>query len=77
MGANDELYEAATHRLVTAASCTTNCLAPVVKVVHETIGIRHGVITTIHDMTNTQVVVDAPHKDLRRARASSLSLARA
>lgn len=56
------------------ASCTTNCLAPVVKVIHEAIGIRHGVITTIHDITNTQVVVDAPHKDLRRARASSLSL---
>jgi glyceraldehyde 3-phosphate dehydrogenase len=74
MGVNDHLYEAGTHRLVTAASCTTNCLAPVVKVMHETIGVRHGVITTIHDMTNTQVVVDAPHKDLRRARASSLSL---
>lgn len=74
MGVNDHLYDATTHRLVTAASCTTNCLAPVVKVVHETIGIRHGVITTIHDITNTQVVVDAPHKDLRRARASSLSL---
>ena len=62
------------HHLLTAASCTTNCLAPVVKVIHEGIGIRHGVITTIHDITNTQVVVDAPHKDLRRARASSLSL---
>src|SRR5207342_1396548 len=60
--------------LVTAASCTTNCLAPVVKVIHETIGITHGVITTVHDITNTQVVVDAPHKDLRRARASSVSL---
>jgi glyceraldehyde 3-phosphate dehydrogenase len=59
---------------VTAASCTTNCLAPVVKVVHEGIGIEHGIITTIHDATNTQVVVDAPHKDLRRARASGLSL---
>jgi glyceraldehyde 3-phosphate dehydrogenase len=74
MGVNDHLYEAATHHLLTAASCTTNCLAPVVKVLHETIGITHGVITTIHDITNTQVVVDAPHKDLRRARASSLSL---
>ena len=63
-----------THRLADRRSCTTNCLAPVVKVIHETIGIRHGVITTIHDITNTQVVVDAPHKDLRRARASSLSL---
>jgi glyceraldehyde 3-phosphate dehydrogenase len=74
MGVNDHLYDPRTHRLLTAASCTTNCLAPVVKVLHEQIGIKHGVITTIHDITNTQVVVDAPHKDLRRARASSLSL---
>lgn len=74
MGVNDHLYDPAAHRLLTAASCTTNCLAPVVKVIHETFGIVHGVITTIHDVTNTQVVVDAPHKDLRRARASSLSL---
>ena len=74
MGVNDHLYDPAVHRLLTAASCTTNCLAPVVKVIHETIGITHGVITTIHDMTNTQVVVDAPHQDLRRARAGSLSL---
>jgi glyceraldehyde 3-phosphate dehydrogenase len=74
MGVNDHWYEPAKHRLLTAASCTTNCLAPIVKVIHESIGIKHGVITTIHDITNTQVVVDAPHKDLRRARASSLSL---
>jgi glyceraldehyde 3-phosphate dehydrogenase len=74
MGVNDHLYEPSKHRLLTAASCTTNCLAPVVKVIHEGLGIRHGVITTIHDITNTQVVIDAPHKDLRRARASSLSL---
>lgn len=74
MGVNDGLFDPTRHRLLTAASCTTNCLAPVVKVIHEAIGIRHGVITTIHDMTNTQVVVDAPHKDLRRARAASLSL---
>ena len=74
MGVNDHLYEPTKHRLLTAASCTTNCLAPVVKVIHEGLGIRHGVITTIHDITNTQVVIDAPHKDLRRARASSLSL---
>ncbi len=74
MGVNDHLYEPETHHLLTAASCTTNCLAPVVKVIHETFGIRHGVITTIHDITNTQTVVDSPHKDLRRARASSLSL---
>jgi glyceraldehyde 3-phosphate dehydrogenase len=59
---------------LTAASCTTNCLAPVVKVIHEGIGIQHGQITTLHDMTNTQTVVDSPHKDLRRARAASLSL---
>jgi glyceraldehyde 3-phosphate dehydrogenase len=74
MGVNDHLYRPQEHHILTAASCTTNCLAPVVKVVHEGLGIRHGVITTIHDVTNTQTVVDAPHKDLRRARASSLSL---
>jgi glyceraldehyde 3-phosphate dehydrogenase len=74
MGVNDHEYIPEKHHLVTAASCTTNCLAPVVKVIHEGIGIVHGVITTIHDITNTQTVVDAPHKDLRRARASSLSL---
>ena len=74
MGVNDHLYDPARHRLLTAASCTTNCLAPVVKVVHEAIGIRHGQITTIHDPTNTNVVVDAPHKDLRRARSAMVSL---
>jgi glyceraldehyde 3-phosphate dehydrogenase len=74
VGVNDNLYDPARHRILTNASCTTNCLAPVVKVLHDSIGIKHGVITTIHDITNTQVVVDAPHKDLRRARASSLSL---
>ena len=74
MGVNDHLYRPDEHDLLTAASCTTNCLAPVVKVIHEGLGIRHGVITTIHDMTNTQTIVDAPHKDLRRARASSQSL---
>ncbi|WP_029010069.1 ArsJ-associated glyceraldehyde-3-phosphate dehydrogenase [Azospirillum halopraeferens] len=74
MGINDHLYDPAQHDLVTAASCTTNCLAPVVKVVHEALGIRHGVITTIHDVTNTQVIVDAPHKDLRRARSALNSL---
>ncbi len=73
-GINDDLYEADKHHLVTAASCTTNCLAPVVKVIQENLGIKHGVITTIHDVTNTQVIVDAPHKDLRRARACSESL---
>jgi glyceraldehyde 3-phosphate dehydrogenase len=62
------------HRIVTAASCTTNCLAPVVKVLHERVGIERGAITTIHDVTNTQVIVDAPHKDLRRARSALNSL---
>ena len=74
VGVNEHLYDPARHTLLTAASCTTNCLAPVVKVVHEAIGIRHGQITTIHDPTNTNVVVDAPHKDLRRARSAMLSL---
>ena len=74
VGVNDNQYDPARHRLLTAASCTTNCLAPVVKVIHEAIGIRHGQITTIHDPTNTNVVVDAPHKDLRRARSAMLSL---
>jgi glyceraldehyde 3-phosphate dehydrogenase len=74
VGVNHALYDPARHPIVTAASCTTNCLAPVVKVVHEAIGIRHGQITTIHDPTNTNVVVDAPHKDLRRARSAMLSL---
>ncbi len=74
VGVNEHLYEPARHPIVTAASCTTNCLAPVVKVVHENLRIRHGQITTIHDPTNTNVVVDAPHKDLRRARSAMLSL---
>jgi glyceraldehyde 3-phosphate dehydrogenase len=74
VGVNDKLYDPAHHRLLTAASCTTNCLAPVVKVVHEAIGIEHGQITTIHNPTNTNVVVDAPHKDLRRARSAMTSL---
>ena len=74
MGVNDQLYDPARHHILTAASCTTNCLAPVVKVIHEGIGISHGMITTIHSSTNTQSVHDQPHKDLRRARASGLSL---
>lgn len=74
MGVNDGLYDPAQHRILTAASCTTNCLAPVVKVIHRKLGIRHGVITTIHDATNTQTIVDAAHKDLRRARSALLSL---
>jgi glyceraldehyde 3-phosphate dehydrogenase len=73
-GVNDHLYRPDEHHLLTAASCTTNCLAPVVKVIHEGLGIVHGSITTIHDVTNTQVIVDAPHKDLRRARSALNSL---
>lgn len=72
-GVNHHLYDPE-HKLLTAASCTTNCLAPVVKVIHEGLGIVHGSITTIHDVTNTQVIVDAPHKDLRRARSALNSL---
>ena len=75
VGVNDHLYDPAINFIVTAASCTTNCLAPVVKVVHENIGIKHGQITTIHDPTNTNLIVDAPHKDLRRARSAMMSLA--
>ena len=74
MGVNHHLFDPAQHRIVTAASCTTNCLAPVVKVIHENLVIRHGSITTIHDLTNTQSILDTPHKDLRRARASGMSL---
>jgi glyceraldehyde 3-phosphate dehydrogenase len=74
VGVNDHLYDPQVHDILTAASCTTNCLAPVVKVIHEGIGIERGAITTLHDMTNTQTIVDAPHKDLRRARAASQSL---
>lgn len=74
VGVNDDRYDPARRRLLTAASCTTNCLAPVVKVIHEALGVRHGQITTIHDPTNTNVIVDAPHKDLRRARSAMNSL---
>lgn len=74
VGVNHGRFDPAQHRIVSAASCTTNCLAPVVKVIHEGIGIRHGSLTTIHSLTNTQVIVDAPHKDLRRARACGSSL---
>jgi len=74
IGVNDSRYDPAVHDVVTAASCTTNCLAPVVAAIHRGLGIARGSITTLHDLTNTQVVVDAPHRDLRRARAASLSL---
>lgn len=73
-GVNDDIYDADTHQIVTAASCTTNCLAPVVKVLLEGIGIKHGSITTIHDVTNTQTIVDRPAKDLRRARSALTNL---
>lgn len=73
-GVNHDRYDPSRDRIVTAASCTTNCLAPVVKVVHDNLGIRHGQITTIHDPTNTNLVVDGVHKDLRRARSAMLSL---
>lgn len=73
-GVNHHLYDPAAHHLVTAASCTTNCLAPVVKVIHEGIGIRHGSMTTIHDVTNTQTIVDRPARDMRRARSALLNL---
>ncbi|PPB80965.1 glyceraldehyde 3-phosphate dehydrogenase [Albidovulum inexpectatum] len=73
-GVNHDIYDPARHRIVTAASCTTNCLAPVVKVIHESLGIRHGAITTIHDVTNSQTIIDRPAKDLRRARSALNSL---
>lgn len=74
LGVNEQLYDKELHRIVTAASCTTNCLAPVVKVIHEKLGIVHGSMTTIHSITNTQTILDAPHKDLRRSRACGMSL---
>jgi len=74
MGVNQHIFDPAVHRIVTAASCTTNCLAPVVKVIHENLRIKHGAITAIHDLTNTQSILDQPHKDLRRARASHSNL---
>lgn len=74
MGVNHHLFNSAEHKIVTAASCTTNCLAPAVKVIHETLTIKHGSMTTIHDITNTQTILDAHHKDLRRARACGMSL---
>jgi len=73
-GINHDQYDPAQHDLVTAASCTTNCLAPFIKVLHEKVGIEHGCMTTIHDITNTQTIVDKGHKDLRRSRACGQSL---
>jgi glyceraldehyde 3-phosphate dehydrogenase len=74
MGVNHDRYDPQAHDIVTAASCTTNCLAPVVEVIHKTLGIRHDVITTIHNVTNTQRLVDHAHQDLRRARSALTSL---
>ncbi|KOY46600.1 glyceraldehyde-3-phosphate dehydrogenase [Vibrio parahaemolyticus] len=74
VGVNDHTFDPEKHRIVTAASCTTNCIAPVVKVIHEKLGIEQSSFTTIHDLTNTQTILDAPHKDLRRARACGMSL---
>ncbi|EGR8991597.1 type I glyceraldehyde-3-phosphate dehydrogenase [Vibrio vulnificus] len=74
VGVNEEIFNPEQHRIVTAASCTTNCIAPVVKVIHEKLGIEQASFTTIHDLTNTQTILDAPHKDLRRARACGMSL---
>lgn len=74
MGVNDDIYQPEQHPIVTAASCTTNCLAPVIKVINEQFGIERCMMTTIHDLTNTQTILDAPHKDLRRARACGMSL---
>ena len=74
MGVNHDEYDHNIHQIATAASCTTNCLAPVVKVIHESLGIKHGSMTTIHDITNTQTIIDKGHKDLRRSRACGMSL---
>ena len=74
LGVNDDKYEAAKHNIISNASCTTNCLAPVVKVLNDTFGIASGIMTTIHSYTNDQVILDTPHKDLRRARAAALSM---
>ena len=73
-GVNEGIFDPARHRMISAASCTTNCVAPVVKVLHEAIGIRHGSFTTIHDVTNSQTIIDRPAKDLRRARSALLNL---
>jgi glyceraldehyde 3-phosphate dehydrogenase len=74
LGVNEDKYDAAKHNIISNASCTTNCLAPVVKVLHETFGIVSGIMTTIHSYTNDQVILDFPHKDLRRARAAAINM---
>jgi glyceraldehyde 3-phosphate dehydrogenase len=73
LGVNDSKYDASKHNVISNASCTTNCLAPVVKVLHDTFTITSGIMTTIHSYTNDQVILDTPHKDMRRARAAALS----
>ena len=74
LGVNDEKYDAAAHQIISNASCTTNCLAPLAKVIHQKFGIKKGWMTTIHSYTNDQNLLDLPHKDLRRARAAALSM---
>jgi glyceraldehyde 3-phosphate dehydrogenase len=74
LGVNDSKYDAAAHNVISNASCTTNCLAPVVKVLIESFGIKSGIMTTIHSYTNDQVILDFPHKDLRRARAAAINM---
>ena len=74
LGVNSEAYDSAKHHIISNASCTTNCLAPVAKVIHETFGIRKGWMTTVHSYTNDQQLLDLPHKDLRRARAAAMSI---
>ncbi len=74
LGVNQEVYDKNKHHIISMGSCTTNCLAPIVKILHQEFGIEYGLMTTIHSFTNDQVVVDEPHKDLRRARAAALSM---
>ena len=74
IGVNDDVYDPERHDVISNASCTTNCLAPVAKVLHEAVGIEHGLMTTIHAYTGDQKLIDGPHKDLRRARAAAINL---
>ncbi|MZG31254.1 MAG: aldehyde dehydrogenase, partial [Nitrospinae bacterium] len=74
LGVNEESYNSSEHQIISNASCTTNCLAPIAKVLHEKFGIKKGLMTTIHSYTNDQKILDLPHKDLRRARAANLSM---
>src|SRR5215831_8810125 len=74
MGVNDRAYDSAKHTILSNASCTTNCLAPIAKVLHDSFGIRRGLMTTVHSYTNDQRILDLPHEDMRRARAAALSM---